>query len=185
MKKEELVKKRYFEWMCDIVSDSGRVDGASYIKLFRILNEIDFYYIVQMDENKEADGIDLRYRFGYEEDYDQACISTYLDNHPCSVLEMMVALSIRCEEHIMYDPDIGDRTYLWFWSMIESLGLSHMSDPIFDESTVRNVIDRFLNRKYERDGTGGLFTVEDSKEDLRRMEIWYQMCGYLNKNIGL
>lgn len=50
-------------------------------------------------------------------------IASYLDNRPCSVLEMIIALAIRLEEHIMDDPDIGNRTGQWFWDMIVSLGL--------------------------------------------------------------
>ena len=42
---------------------------------------------------------------------------------------MMIALAIRCEEHIMDDPDAGDRTGQWFWSMLVSLGLGSMDEP--------------------------------------------------------
>lgn len=53
-------------------------------------------------------------------------------------LEMIIALAIRLEEHIMDDPDIGNRTGQWFWDMIVSLGLG--SEGLID------VIRRFLNR---------------------------------------
>ena len=37
---------------------------------FIILILKDFVYIIPMDENREVDGLDLRYRFGYECDVD-------------------------------------------------------------------------------------------------------------------
>ena len=79
----------------------------------------------------------------------------------------------------MGDPDIGDRTDIWFWDMIRNLGLDFMSDSRYDREYVSTTIDRFLNRDYGRNGTGGLFTVENSRHDMRSMEIWYQMCAYL------
>ena len=99
---------------------------------------------------------------------------------PCSVLEMMVALSLRCEEEIMDDPNIGDRTRQWFWGMVVSLGLGAMHDDRFDKKYVDETIERFLKRKYEYDGRGGLFTIKDSNRDLREVEIWYQLCWYLD-----
>jgi hypothetical protein len=134
-----------------------------------------------MDGNRAEDGIDLRYRFGYEQGYDSPMIATLLDDRPCSVLEMLIALAIRCEEHIMDDPDIGNRTGQWFWNMIINLGLGFMDDTKFDENYVKDVISRFLYRKYKRNGEGGLFTVEHCKNDLRTVEIWYQMCWYLDE----
>ena len=108
-------------------------------------------------------------------------IAAFLDNQPCSVLEMMIALAIRCEEHIMDDPDVGNRTGQWFWNMIMNLGLGSMTDDQFDKRYAEQVIERFLNREYEQDGEGGLFTVKHCKHDLRTVEIWYQMCWYLDE----
>lgn len=181
MTKREL-NSRYFNWMCQLVcTDKRNSRRLSYQKLLYFLHGIDFRYSIEMDGNREADGIDLRYRFGYENSYDDAVIATYLDDRPCSVLEMMIALAIRCEEDIMGDPDIGNRTGKWFWLMIQNLGLDDMSDDIFNADYVSQIIDRFLDRQYERDGKGGLFTVKHCKYDLREEEIWYQMCWYLDE----
>ena len=92
----------------------------------------------------------------------------------------MVALSVRCEEDITNDPDKGNRVGYWFWSMVRSLGLERMTDTNFDRQRTDKIIAAFLNRRYLKNGKGGLFTVEGSKYDLRRMEIWYQMCLYLD-----
>lgn len=172
----------YFTWMCSLVSNRKRyAKQPSYSQLLRLLHEIDFQYILPMDGNRESDGINLRYRFGYEEGYEDSMIATYLDDRPCSVLEMMVALALRCEESIMDNPDFGDRKGQWFWGMIVSLGLGNQYDENFDEEYVYFVIDRFLNREYERNGKGGLFTVTRPHRDMRSVEIWYQMNWYLEE----
>lgn len=167
----------YFDWVCDLVDSSM---CKSYKKLLNRLHEIDFTYIIPMDDNRAEDGIDLRYRFGDENDIESYIIANELDYTPCSVLEMMIALAVRCEEHIMGNSDIGDRTAKWFWTMVDNLGLMGMNDGRFDEEYVDDVIFRFLDREYERNGRGGLFIV-DTDKDLRTVEIWYQMCWYLNE----
>lgn len=80
----------------------------------------------------------------------------------------------------MDDPAYGNRTSQWFWGMIVSLGLGGMTDAIFDRDYVEECLTRFLNREYERNGKGGLFTVKGTRRDMRKMEIWYQLNAYLN-----
>jgi hypothetical protein len=136
-----------------------------------------------MDENRAGDGRDLRYRFAYEMGYATADIRAFLDDGPCSVLEMMTALAARCEEHIMGDPDIGNRISRWFWAMIQNLGLSSMDDEHFDEGFTDRTLARFLAREYGSDGEGGLFMVKNAGKDMRGIEIWYQMMMYLNEYV--
>lgn len=173
------VLNEYFDWMCQLVSDKQYIGDRSYRKLLSKLHNIPFTYTIDMDGNRAADGIDLRYRFGYERNYEDYIIASFLDDKPCSVLEMIVALALRCET-IMEDPDYGDRTGEWFWGMIESLGLESMDDTSFNRNYVDDVIDIFLSRDYGRDGRGGLFTIKHPKRDLRTVEIWYQMNWYLD-----
>ena len=143
------------------------------------------------DKNRAKDGLGLRVDFcnlsglnvnpGHE-DRDANDILGHLDG-TCSVLEMMIALSRRCDQELMYDFDKGDRTYVWFWEMIDNLGLSGMSDGKFDPAKYDKIIDRFLNRTYDFDGQGGLFWIPGVKEDLRNVEIWYQLNWYLSSKI--
>jgi hypothetical protein len=93
---------------------------------------------------------------------------------------MMVALAIRCEETIMDDTAFGNRTGQWFWGMIRNLGLSSMIDSEFDRDFVDAVVARFLNREYDSDGAGGLFTVKHCDYDMRTVEIWCQLSWYLD-----
>ena len=108
------IENQYFDWMCRMVA-SKKYKTRFYRELLHFLHGIEFTYTIAMDGNRASDGIDLRYRFGYEEGYDNRLVTHYLDDKPCSVLEMLVALSMRCEETIMSDGEC-DRTGVWFWS---------------------------------------------------------------------
>lgn len=171
---DDYTKSLYFEWMYKLVCG---IHVKNYRRLLEKLFETEFYFINPMDENRAADGIDLRDRFAYEYRIDILDI----DADPCSILEMMVALAYRCEETIMDDMDYGDRTGQWFWNMIVSLGLGQMTDNNYDEDKVNYILKRFLDRRYDRTGKGGLFTIPRCKYDLRDEEIWYQMCWYLDE----
>ena len=178
----DILNNEYFDWMYNIVcNDDYPSTKITYRKLLSYLYDREFTYIIDMDGNRAEDGVYLRYRFGYDRGYDDAFISSYLDDKPCSVLEMMVALVIRCENNIMTNPETGDKTGLWFWNMITNLGLGSMSDYGFDEQYVDMVVDRFLRREYAPDGRGGLFTVKKRGQDLRSVEILYQMYWYLDE----
>ena len=173
----DVIKEEYFNWMFKQINID---DDKPYSKLLRTLHEIDFTYLIEMDGNRYEDGIDLRYLFRDKVGYSDKEIAIYLDDSPCSVFEMMLALAIRLEVGIMYDPEQGYRTDIWFWDMVDSLGLTGMTDDLFDEFTVKRKVYAFLERKYNRDGSGGLFTIKNSKCDLRNVEIWYQANWYLN-----
>lgn len=172
------IKNEYFEWLFGLVCEYRYSSDISYDRLLTMLHETEFIFTHPRDENRAEDGIDLRWRFVYEHDYPNSTLFK-LDG-PCSILEMMIALAIRCEENIMDDPCIGNRTGQWFWGMIISLGLGAMTDSRYNRLYVDETIDRFLNREYDPDGKGGLFTIEDCDRDLRTVEIWYQLCWYLD-----
>ena len=136
-----------------------------------------FTYCHIHDENRVGDGISLRYRFAITNDYQD--VPEELEDLPCSVLEVMVSLAIRAEEW-MDDTAYGDRTSQWFWRMVTNLGLGSMTDDKYEKSFVDNSIKTFLNREYEPDGRGGLFTIRNCEYDLRDVSIWHQFCWYLD-----
>lgn len=170
------IKDDYFGWLYYMMCHK-KCDFISYRRLFECLHSIEFTYILELDSNRAGDGIDLRYRYSYYNGLDE--VPECLDG-PCSVLEMMVALAIRCEDDIMENSEIGNRTAQWFWHMLVNLGLGSMNDDKFDEFVVRDKIDILLNRMYKPNGEGGLFKINNCNYDLRDVEIWHQMCWYLN-----
>ena len=166
----------YFEWLCELVDIKRFSKRVSYRKLLSHLHNIEFTWFIPYDDNRADDGIQLRRRYALEcHDMD---LIDYISG-PCSVLEMMAALAIRCEENIMDDTAFGNRTGQWFWGMIHNLGLSPMTDSDFDREYIDDVIARFLDREYEPDGRGGLFTIKNCEYDLRTVEIWRQLSWYL------
>ena len=179
------IRDEYFDWLFEIVHDDKFAEPYSFIKLLSHLHNIEFKPSRRHldDLNRAEAGCDLRYRFAWVEGYADVSdeILDILEG-PCSMLEMMVALAIKCEE-TMDDAAIGDRTGQWFWSMIVSLGLGSMNDMRFDVDKVDQVIDRFLKHEYEPNGKGGLFTLKKTSIDLRNVSIWRQMCWYLDEFI--
>lgn len=177
---EDQLNCEYLEWMYQTVCDDQYTKNLSYRKLFTYLYDTEFTYTRPMDGNRYEDGIDLRYEFGRSSGITDNMIAAYLDNRPCSVLEMMIALSIRLETNIMCNEDLGDRVGQWFWEMIVNLGLGRMNDRNFDEDHFENAMRTFMNHEYDRDGKGGLFRTTDKSKDMRTLDIWYQMHAYLN-----
>ncbi len=175
------IENEYFDWMYQLAFSESPGKHFSYRRLLTYLHRKKFTYSIPMDGNRADDGINLRYRFGYEKKHTDAVVATLLDNDECSVLEMMVALALRCDEQIMYDSEVGERVGYWFWDMLISLHLDSMYDSKFDLDYTDKAIDILLDRKYRRNGEGGLFTVHQSGRDMRATEIWYQMCFYLNE----
>ena len=174
------IRDEYFGWLFDLACENRYSAQVSFKKLLSHLHNIEFTYSIPNDHNRAEDGISLRYRFAITEGYENMT-SEVIDilDAPCSVLEMMVALSIRCEDW-MDDTAYGNRTSQWFWEMIVNLGLGSMTDKRFDERLVNDALERLLSRRYSPDGRGGLFWIRRCDCDLRTVEIWRQMCWYLD-----
>lgn len=179
--KIEEIKSEYFEWLYK-KSMGAAIFGVQYYKLFTLLHSIEFKAVMKEDEARSNDGISLRAAYAYDTGQDYSTISEYLDD-PCSVLEMMLALAIK-EEDIMNDPRKGDRTKQWLWMQIGSMGIGGNPDYLeekFPESEIREKVSRMINREYSPDGDGGLFKFYNPpEEDLTKIDIWKQMCWYLN-----
>lgn len=128
-----------------------------------------------MDANRVKDGLNLRNRFARETNHSYSDVSLYLCG-TCSVLEVMTSLALRGGEDIM-----GDDPSIWFWKMIENLGLDSMTDTYYDEDYVNEIIQNMMNRRYRENGKGGLFIVKSPRYDMRKAELWYQMCWYIDE----
>lgn len=173
--------KMYLNWLKERIIDE---DHTNYGKLLDRLYEWSYEAFLPMDENREADGIDLRYRYGYECNIPNPEIASYIDVMPCTMLEMMVALALRCEREIMSSQEHGDRSALLFWEMISNMGLITMHDLNYDVRYVDDVVDRFLSGDIEPDGTGGLFIINNMRgTNLSSVELWAQANWYLEEFI--
>ena len=173
------LKQEYFQWLCHFI------DVRDYGKLLRFLFSVDFNYTLPIDGNRYEDGIDLRYRFADEKNYHHRYISGWIDDVPCSMLEMMIALCLRIEEHITGDPDVGDQTTRWFKAMLKSSGLDEMDNSHFDQTAASDIVRDINERRYARNGDGGLFRLRHNRRDLRHVEIWYQAMWYIDEVLNI
>ena len=173
----EKVREDYFKWLYWFACKYRANKYVSYDKLLRLMHDIKFDFYMERDSSRAMDGIGLRRRFVNEKRLPLQALDAI--DGPCSVLEMILALAIRIE-YIMDNPRLGDRTQQWFWIMMSSLGLSMVTDDVFDEDGVTKIISDFMNRNYQRNGRGGLFYIRNTTLDMTREEIWSQMCAYLN-----
>lgn len=171
---EDSKETSYFDWLTNqIDNDYISYNKEKFIKTALLLNEIEFTYFVPNDDNRAADGIALREKFKEETGSNQD-----FGDMPCSVLEMMIALAMRCERDIMGDENNPlNRTYLWFWCMLVNLKINDC-----DEETLRKRVSKMLKRTYGKNGNGGLFPLKNPPKDQRNTEIWYQMSFWLQEN---
>ena len=161
----------YFRWLLTWISNVDKYNVNDYTKLLEFLLHISFSWDdnYPMDANRAIDGANLRNM--YMEEDDLPFEDGYFDTLPsCSVLEVMIALADRIEMDYLRDPDMGDRTSVWFWLMLCNLGLDDCTDARFNENRVSEVVTLFLNREYKCDGNGSLF-VTKRHFDMRKMDI--------------
>ena len=189
----------YYDWLVSII-DNDEYQCDWYQELLHKLYSVKFRWTIPMDENRAEDGMDLRDKFLRDNELKGWYQSDAFPYYP-TVLEVLVALACRMEDDILFDPEYGDRTWEWFWMMMQNLGLDEMDDSNFDEDEVDEILDIFMDRRYGRDGKGSLFPSkigqksgefsghfqnqkwsESGQFDLSRVEIWYQMNYYIEEN---
>lgn len=176
----DIYEDDYFMWLLQVVN----VDDYHYrnhVKLLEKLYITEFYAVIHRDENRLEDGLDLREMY-LDAMNGSVKVTSYTFPPYCSMLEMLVAFARRIEEDIMWDPDYGDRTDEWFWLMLDSLGLSDITDDVFDEKLVENILNDFLERR----NNVTLFPVTTPKKasqggsKVSQIELWYQMNYYFD-----
>lgn len=171
----EPLDEAYFKWLYSLVA-STRLKNPSrtYWSLLRDLYMKEFVWLVPNDDNRKADGRDLRHEFVElheieDPDHD------WLDLG-CSMLEMLIAISRRIS--FQMDGDPRD----WFWHMIENVDLQKYSDAKYNDLARRDIdqaLELIIWRNYSPTGRGGLFPLRDPREDQRNVELWYQLSAYL------
>lgn len=178
----------YFEWLKNTVDPF--VTRGHHEHFFDILHSLAYVPILNLDYNREMDGVGMRdiYLRGYGIDNPE---SDEIVDSPCSVLEFLIALAHRMD----YIYSSTDQRYLseLFWEILHNIDLDYQSttDDIFEQNPeefrdrIRFIIDRVQTRTYEPDGTGNLFPLRNPKEDQRNVEIWYQMNQYLIEKMGI
>lgn len=167
----------YVYWLCALVGTKH--NRSTYGDLMNSLHQKAFYWSVPNDDNRVHEGKNLRERF-----CDEIGVEYIYDDFPeqASMLEILIGLAYRCES-IMVDQGDSMEMSEWFWKIISNVGLDKYTDDRFVElnggTQVEVILNRVIERTYDKDGNGGLFPLKNSKKDQRKVELWYQMNAYL------
>jgi hypothetical protein len=166
----------YFEWLAvQVVNTRLRARTQTNWNVLRKLYSTEFLWRIRNDDNRVADGLELRSEF-LEERVDLEVDPVWF-TQGCSFLEMLIALSRR----LTFETE-GVSSAEWFWQMLDNVGL-HVSDRDFESQRMEIFTDQVLqalnNRTYNPNGRGGLFPLNDAQVDQTQVEIWYQMNYYL------
>lgn len=161
----------YFSWLCNRISIP---EGREYTTILNIMFGTEFVWVVGNDENRIADGRNLRLEYHPDRREPNADINS----EPVKFLEVLIALSERVA--FLVDQPAPN----WAWNLIRNIKLSGFDDPL-DGREVRKVMDILENviwRRYAADGGGGFFPLTRPKNDQRQAEIWDQMNAYIQEN---
>jgi hypothetical protein len=162
-------------------------------KLCHELHGTRFTWSIRNDENRAEDGRDLRGIFLTENEYDENHLEVeyFLKGPAVSVLEVLVAIADRINGLMESGPHEDLDSSRWFRLLLENLTLNRFTDRSTkdlyfspqDEREIADILERFINRTYERNGSGGLFPLHsNNKDDMRDVELWYQLMAYLEEN---
>ena len=171
----------YYLWLLEIV-DNDIYHVEDYDEMLWQLFDTDFHWVIENDANRASNGLDLRYE--YEHVYGGG-LPLDMENKEASVLEVLIALAINWEHEITYDFRIGDRSAVWFWTMIGNLGLLEMPNWAYDPDFVGDTLEIWMNREFQIDGSGSPFPVKFGNEDQRKVEIWLQLQQFVLENVEI
>lgn len=176
----------YFDWLCMWAIPDG-IKRETYRELLLALYNFDFYWSIRNDENRANDGLELRNVF--EEETGEGCDKS----GPCSLLEMFLGLAVRCNNEFMYNPEDPKRADIWFWMMMENLGLDKISAENAEKwlkmdkngyfmDSFENIFIHFCDRNYGQNGQFCAFPYTKNSHKLAKTELFYHMGYYLKEN---
>lgn len=172
----------YYNWLLNKIEFGNFTE--LYIGLLRRMFGTAYFSALPIDENRASDGKDLRYFFCEETGYDLDDLNLAVGDS-CTVLEMLIAFADLIANKELGNAEKGDRTPDWFWRMVKNLGLLDYPGeylPLELRLEVTTIIQNWLNRNINYDGSGGLFPLKNPPGDERKVEFLYQMRAYLNEN---
>ena len=162
----------YIHWVLKDKLGLTEKEAKKNMCLVSALSEVEFVWRHPMDENRALEGLELRNDFEYE-------TGDYLDKSSglipqCSMFEMLAALAIRCENQLMRNSLLGDRTSKWFFEFLDNLGLLDCDERDVDH--IVEVCEDFMDNKID------MFPLKDKKMNHKNEQIWKQLMAYLNEN---
>ena len=135
---------------------------------------------MERDDNREEDGYDLRNEYNIPSEFSVEMKEAFFA-HWCSVFEMLIGLAIRVDDEFIGDP-ADEHPEDFFIEMLENLGLTKFVGRRYREQDVINIVQKWLERRFDKDGRGSPFPVRHDHRDQRKIEIWDQMNSYISEN---
>lgn len=163
----------YLDWLIHRVGFRKK----GYYLLMKQLHDTEFVWLIERDKNRAGDGMNLRDEF-FEGMFDRSVSD--LMGKECSVLEMLVALSIRIDDEYTGVPGDPHPEEI-FWELLCNLGLDRYDDKRFSEIDIFEQVERWLQRDFAYNGSGSIFPLKSTRRDQRDLEIWSQMQEYLSE----
>lgn len=161
----------YFNYLVNIVK------GYNYTNLLRELNKIHFYPLMELDRNRISEAKD-----NLRSAVDFSPKTEYI-----TILELLISLAIEYDHHVVkYDEP--ESLCTWFWLFISNCNLNIYDDLYFKNNKeysinkIQEWCSMFNNRTYRRDGVGSIFPLRNPPKDMRKTELFYQLCWYINEN---
>lgn len=188
MTNTDTLSEIYLKWLLRLIN-ADNYKEKSYIKLCSLLNKVPFKPIIKLDENRLSDVQSL-----LRETYIQSQSDWYRINvdeetiefseWPVSFLELIISLAMRIDLDFMREINEVDNTRIYFWILVRNLGFLEYDDDHWTEDAIISIVNRLnivQDRKYDFDGKGGLFPLENSEVDQRNVQIWNQLCQFVSQ----
>jgi len=166
------VDDQYLLWLIHCVG------AEEYTKVCNTMQKIVFDASVPNDDNRAAEGKDLRRQFLEQHNYHTSVYYMWLAP-PASIFETLAALT----DHAEFMTGISKDK--WFKIFLGNLHIENCHDGRWSGAVSRKVqraLEMFNHRHYMPSGHGGLFPIQNSIYDQREIEIWYQMCAFIQEN---
>lgn len=173
MTTSQTVREEYLRWLEPQLRDEYAPD-TSYWELINLMFDKEFVWQVPYDDNRIADGLDLRREFAQSA---RSRVRLLEQLGPCSFLEVLIGLSRRLAFAA------GGESPGWAWHLLNNVELHRMSDPLTrpKQSRAEDIMDTVIWRRYSPDGQGGFFPLAWPDDDQTKIELWYQMNSYVEE----
>lgn len=164
----------YLRWLEPQLRDEHGNPDKDYWDLLNVMFEKDFLVVVEMDDNRVVDGLDLRVEYARKHHIRPEVMQSLGAG---TFLEVLIGLSRRLAF------TAGGQAPGWAWQLLGNLELQRMSDPLTRQKRrkAQEIMDVAIQRTYAPDGTGGFFPLAYPDEDQTRIQLWYQMSAYIEE----
>lgn len=169
----------YFEWLVNKVNGYSE-DRVDYLPVLLFLSKCEYTWVNELDGNRATDGKLLRVQFADESGC--YCEDEDLDI-PCSVLEVLVGLSIHVDSRITGVPG-EEHADIWFWEWLKNLGIDERCTGAgYDGMYLEQQVKAWMNNDITTRGDGGPFPLRHTAGNQKSKDMWMQCMAYINERI--